>query len=200
VTLLIATAALAGTGVADYFPLKEGTKWHYHETGSGSPQVVVDEALPAVQIGGKPSVPVETRMDGRSIEKRYYRIDGDTVYLVAYDAEQPLSLPIPILKLGDGRTTWTYAGKTMFLGGAVPLEFKAQAVPKGKRDVLGSDRECVEVTMEARIDGGGGMAVVSRQVSLFAAGVGLVEMKQRQTVAKNTSESTTKLVRIEAGT
>lgn len=199
--LVFAAIALGWAGqvsASEYFPLEPGVRWHYVERSEGRNTTFVDEVKPPVKIAERTCVPIETRTEGKPYETRYYNVQGDTVLLVAYDPSSPLDPPIPILKLASHKTDWTYAGFTIMLTGSVPLEFKATGTPKGKRKILDVERECYEVVMDAKIDGGRGLSVRSVQIALYARGVGLVEMKQQTTVGTKTTESTTKLIKFEA--
>jgi hypothetical protein len=185
---------------SDYFPLKAGCKWHYVEEGAFDNLSYVDVALPPTDVAGVPATPVETRVQSKVIETRYYRVVGDTVILVAYDPKSPLVPPQPIFSYASGKNTWTYSGKVPFLGDNVPIELRGRASGKGTREVLDGKRECIETVIDAKILGGPGMTIEFNQVSLYAKGIGLVEMKQKQKAAGKTSETKIRLIRFEPAT
>lgn len=194
---VLALGAIIQGSVTDYFPLAPGTKWQYHERGKGISNLYIDEVKPAVKVGESPAVPIETKNDDGSKTSRYYRVENDTVYLVANDPAKPLMVPVPILKMASGKTAWTYVGKVDMIGDLVPMEFSAECVSKGKQRVLDSERECVEVTMNSTIDAGRGLRVITKQVSVFAKGVGLVEMRQTQIIGASKTESSMRLIKFE---
>lgn len=197
-TWLLAAMALnsgAYSDVSEYFPLKVGTKWHYEEEGSYARDT--DEVKAIVPIEGKDTVLIATTRNKRVIDTRYYRIEGDTLFLVANDPLDPIPTPQPILKYSGTKATWTYEGRAQFYRDWVKVAYKAQVVPKAKRNLFGADRECIELTVDATMEGAGGIDIVTRQVTTYAAGVGWVEMKQRQKIGSKTTESTTRLVKFE---
>jgi len=193
----IVLTACAEQGISEFFPLKAGTKWTYLEKAKFDTLEYVDEVKQGIKIGERYTIPVETRANGKVLETRHYQIEGDTVLLVAYSSKLLLEPPQPVLKSANGKVSWTYAGKTPFLGAMVPIELKATVTPKGKRKVLDTDRECIELNMDAKMYGGAGMTIDFHQVALYAKGVGLVEVKQRQRGAGESSESSTRLTRFE---
>src|SRR5579884_3442892 len=100
--MLAALAAVTflrpGPSVADFFPLVPGTLRTFQEQGVSN-TVTVDEVGQPVDVGGKPAVPVKTREGTKLVNTTYYRIDGNTVYIVAYDPKHPLPDPMPVLQL-----------------------------------------------------------------------------------------------------
>jgi hypothetical protein len=198
-SLLVAFATVLPSGVEDYFPLQPGATWSYVEEGPAQSLSYVDTVLEATEVGGEPAIPVESRVAGKLDQTRYYRVIGDTVYLVAYDPKKPLKAPQPVLKAADRKVTWDFKGLVPFFKDDVPLEFKASAAPKGRKKVLGEERECLELVLDAKMLGGPEMVIEIRQQALYAKGVGLVEMKQRQTIKGKATESTIRLTSFEIG-
>lgn len=191
---VLALAGLDGPDVAAYFPLTAGTRWTYEVSGLNAS---VDLAKSSIEIEGKQAVPVVTLREGKEIDPRYYRIEGDTVYLVAFEPLKPLPSAHPILRVNEKRSVWTYNGHTQMHGALVPFSFKAQSNQKGKRNYFGKDRACIEVVMDAEIEVLPGQVIKYKQTTLFAADVGWVETKTRQTVDRKSQETTIRLVRFE---
>ena len=175
---------------ADYFPVGAGTKWTYtEETRYGSGKYT-DEAKAPIEFGADRAYPVERRQEGKVVDTVYYRIGGDTVSIVAYDPKYPLEVPRIVLKVGAGPQRWEYSG----VGTASHIKVKAVSTTKGKRSILGREAECLEVKVESILEVPDQRPLVSRQTSIYAKGVGLVEMQDKMTVDRKTEERKVKLV------
>lgn len=190
-TLLLATEV---PSVADYFPLKPGTKWVYREELRFMVSTYVDEVGEPVEISGEKAMPIITTRDGRNAETVYYRISGNVLYIVAYDPKKPLDPPRPVIKLGERKETWEYVGLTPFLRDPVPLKVKGEAAYVGRRKVLDREYDCLEVKFDAMMGRTTIDLVHSKQTALYAKGIGLVEMSASTTIDRNTDEGKLKLV------
>ncbi len=186
--------------VADYFPLTPGTKWVYQEEMRFMVSTYVDEVMAPVEVGGAPATPIVTSRDGKVDATYYYRISGNTVYLVAYDPKAPLNPPRPILRLGEKKETWDYVGLTPMVKDPVPLKVKGESSAKGRRKVLDKDVECVEVKFDAQMGRTTVDLVLSKQTAIYAKGIGLVEMISRTTIDRVTDEGKLKLVEFKPAT
>ncbi|MFQ3587044.1 MAG: hypothetical protein SNJ76_05195 [Fimbriimonadaceae bacterium] len=190
----LAIAATLSSGAADFFPLAPGTRWVYQERTDRQVNTYTDEVGAAVEIDGKPAFPVVSTQDGRRVDTIHYRVEGDTVLIVAYDPRRPLSNPRPVLKVGRGRTTWRWEGGTPLLGADVPLKMSGSSQIVGRRDVLGVEREVLEVKLEGELQVLPDQTARISQTALYARGVGLFEMRSRQTSGSRRSESVLRLV------
>lgn len=164
---------------AAYFPLNSGSTWVYTDSVGKMSETHKETVGNTIEIGGQPATPIVTWVDGQVQGSTYYRVEGDTVWVVAFVQNAPLEQPYPVFKLGPRRVTWEHSGTTEFSGQAAPLKLKGSSRPVGKRKVLGTEREVVEVVVEAEIDPGAGAPMKSHQTSLYAAGVGLYEIKEK---------------------
>lgn len=182
---------------AEYFPLVPGTKWHYSESSPSGGATYVDEVGAPTEIEGNSATPIVTRMGGRVIDTRYYRVDGDTVLWVAQGDKKPLPEAHPILKVGSGRTKWTFQGDTLFVNESVPVAMNYESSRKGRQKVLESEREMLEVKSNGTMRADGGTEVKGIQVALYAKGVGLTELRSEQTVGGKKSKSLMRLTRFE---
>lgn len=185
----------------EFFPVVPGSQWSYEETERGSRRrtVFVDEAEDPVMVGGKPAFVVATRVTGGPRQRTYYRIEGDQVFVVAYDPNQPLADPIPILQASDKRTEWVFSGETVFARDKVPMTMRGSARRVGARNVLGERRECLEITLEATVAAAGNFALRNKQIAVYAKGIGLVEMKETGEIGERKYERTRKLVTFRLG-
>lgn len=198
-TTLLLAAALLGSSAADFFPLDVGTKWHYEETVANIATVHTDEVLSPVKIGELMATPIASSVNGHVYDTLYYRVEGDTVFLVAYDPKKPLSLPLPILKVADGRVKWDYVGETELADEPANLSMKCESAPKGERDVLGTRRETIELKVEAQVGGSAATGIKNRQTALYAKGVGMIEMRGEGKVGNTTTKFERKLIKFEVG-
>lgn len=196
---MIAVALLLGSlcqvVVEDYFPLTSGTRWVYEEKSGGQTNVVVDEALPPVQIDGKTAFPVTSKIDGKVIETRFYGLIDNTIHIVAFKQDSPLSEPIPVLKFDGKRTSWEFSGMTPLQTVPVPLTLRGTADVKGKRTVLGMTANVIESTVTGVLDTGGGTKIESKQVAIYAQGIGLIEFKEWRKIADRETVTITTLVK-----
>lgn len=179
---------------SDFFPLEAGTKWVYQESRGRASAIVTDVAKAPVMVGGGLATPVETRIEGALAETIYYRLTGDTAFIVAYDLKKPLETPRPAFRIASGKTTWEYQGVASIADEQMPLRVTGTSEPKGKRKILGVERECVEVKLEASVGPEGQTPVITRQTVLYARGLGLVEMNAKSTMGRKTEETKLKLV------
>lgn len=199
---MIALAALlvtqSGWLVSDFFPLAEGTKWHYLSQVGNMSAVQIDEAKSPISIDGKTATPIETQVDGRIVGTSYYRCQGDTLFLVAENPKKPLSVPQPILKVGEGKVKWNFTGETMFMGTSAVTETSSESVLKRDRPALDRKFDTVEARTTSKIGSGALTALQGKQTTYYAKGIGLVEMVSEQVVAKSRTKATLKLIKFEA--
>lgn len=194
ISLLAAAAIVAAPSISDFFPLAVGTTWEYAEQG----MIIRDRVAPMEDVAGAPAVPVVSEIQGKEDHRTYYRVEGDTAYIVAFDPKKPLGMPIPVLKVGAGRTKWEFTGQSMLYNEPVPQSMTAESAPKGKRKVLDRELEVIEVKMKGMLGSNPGTAIKVNQVAYYAKGIGLVEMLSENTIGSQRSKSQLKLVKFEA--
>lgn len=198
-TTLLLAVALLGPSAADFFPLVPGTKWHYEEQVGKNVTIHLDEVLAPVEIGGSPATPIASSLSGHVYDTLYYRIVGDTVFLVAYNPKKPLKIPVPVLKVGDGRVKWEYTGETELAEEPAALSMKCESAARGEREVLGKRVPVLELKIDAFVGGAGATGIRNRQTALYAKGIGLIEMKGEGTVGPRTTKFVRKLIKLEPG-
>jgi hypothetical protein len=197
--LVASVVALQGSAnVAEFYPLKPGIKWTYI-TSPGSVESS-DKVLQETTLVGKLATPVLTTTRGQSVGETFYRIEGDTVLVVAFGKDQILPDPHPIVRIPkDGKSlTWRYAGTSPFMRGSDSFEFTATSTLLGSKEVLGKQCEVLEVKMDATLAGNEDYRVKIKQTSRYAKGVGLYEMEEESTVGARKSNRTVKLVNFES--
>ncbi|MCW5939624.1 MAG: hypothetical protein KF884_01135 [Fimbriimonadaceae bacterium] len=190
--LALVLVAASKPDAGDYFPLKPGTTWVYEDVVDGLTSLRADRVGNAQSIEGTDAIPIVTTIRGRVDGSTFYRIEGGTVWVVAFEQNKPLDRPYPVLKAGSKRESWQHTGQTQWMGAPDVISIKGSSRPAGQRDVLGEKRETIEVTVEAQV-GPNGLNLKSKQKSIYARGVGLVSTEETITVNKNKSTRKTTL-------
>ncbi len=180
--LALQTASPTTESAADYFPVKPGTVRTYEQKG-GAGQLVNVVGSP-LDMGGVTVAQITERQGGRPGITTYYRVDSDQVCIVAYDPKHPLPVPMPVLKLNDGKASWDFVGKTKTGPEGERMLAHGDARSAGKREVLGRKVDVIEVKILAHIGVGlSGMAY--EQKAVYAKGIGLVELTTKMTLGKS---------------
>lgn len=196
--LIVAVCLASPSEAADYFPLEPGTTWVYSD--SQAPEAGFEDRVGNPQpIDGKQAVPIVTTIRGQVDGSTFYRVEGDTVLLVAFEQNRPLKNPYPVFKLSGGKDGWSYTGMTQWFGEPAPITMKGTARKTKNREVLGEDRETIEVTIDAVIGDSDGVNMKSHQVAIYAKGIGLVELKDKTKMNKSTTERKRTLVSFTPG-
>lgn len=185
----------------DFYPLVPNSIWVYQETEKGRKNKSTLELTvgSAVKFRDHDVIPVVNRL-GDIVTNIYYQVTDSEVFVKGYDLEQMLEQPIPILKIQGKETNWTYRGSTQLMGYPAPLSMQCTSKLLGKRKVLNEDREILEVKYKAIIDENrGGLAIESEQTALYAAGIGLFEMKEIGKFGKQRTERSLKLISYQKG-
>ncbi|MBS1723266.1 MAG: hypothetical protein JSS66_09975 [Armatimonadetes bacterium] len=192
--VLLAFGVTAKIDVSDYFPLKTGTKWVYIDSSEGQSATYTDSVGNVQSVGGRDAVPIVTKIKDEVDGSTFYRVEGDQVLLVAFDQNNPLASPYPILMFGDGKNNWSYTGSTQWLGAPAPMTMKGSCRRAGSREVLGETREIIEATVDVVIGPERGVNMKSHEVSVYAKGVGLISLKGTTTYNKQKSERSKTIV------
>src|SRR5438105_12751757 len=85
---------------ADYFPLRAGLIWDYSiSTGEGPllSNHQIQKTLAPTSIVGEQVTPLQVWLDDKLDSTAYYTVKAGFVYLVALNAKEKLSAPIPVL-------------------------------------------------------------------------------------------------------
>ena len=175
----------------EFFPLVKGNRWVYQDTMNE----YTDEVGVPVTIGGQPATPVTTILSGKPLDTVFYRVEKDSISIVAYKANEPLPAPIPVFQLGE--KNWTFSGVTKWLGGPAPISIKGSSSLGGRQKVLGKEVEVLVVRLNAKIGGENGASINVNQVATYARGIGLVKMEQENVVNKQKQKSKVELLRFE---
>lgn len=207
--LAIVAQTPAPSDLERFYPLKPGMQWTYVTLPEGTE--TQDTVLPIAQVAGEDAIPVLTRFRGKKVGTTYYRVSEGTVWAVAFDREIPPSReagefapyewklvpiqdPHPIFRLGTGRTKWDYKGFTPMGLNTAPFEFSSTSSRLPKKRLYGEERDLVEVTMEATLDGGTPAMVKIKQTTQYASGIGMIQMEEDSTQGKTKTKRTVKLL------
>ena len=194
--LLLATTAQAPLA-ADFFPTVPGRKLTYVQSGA-TKATSTDTYQGQVKVGDILAFEVVTRVAESAIpaNSMFYSVEGDTVAIVASGKAEPLAQPMPILKVGAGKTSWTYAGKVGRGETVDGVGLKGQSELKGTRDVLGKRVPVLEVRLDIVMGTNAAQEQIEQRAT-YAKGIGLVELYYKTKLGKAMLESTLKLVKIE---
>lgn len=193
----VASVLIAPGTAAEFFPLTPGTKWTYASMVGTMASEQVDEALAPVEIGGELATPIQTKVQNRVVGTSYYRVSGDTVFLLAEDPKKPYATPMPIFKVGEGRTSWKSEGSGSFMGSLAPFVLKGESNLKREWKFPLGPKDTFEVKMETIIGTNEKAAIRGKQSAYYAKGIGLIEMLSEQKVNGQTSKMTLKLLKFE---
>jgi hypothetical protein len=184
--------------VGDYFPLTPGMKKTYESKSNKSIGKEVDTFGEPKLIDGVQAFPVTTTVNGVENGVAYYRLAGDTVFCVPVVTRPPNPDPFPILKVGAGKMKWEYLGNTSMMGSNYPMTLRAESTPKGKRKVLGENREVLEVKYTIVMGAGDGIVEIRQKMTtLFAKGLGIIEQSDESTINKVTTKRSIRLVEVQ---
>lgn len=198
ISTLLVLSAIQSVSAADYFPLQTGTRWTYRSESGGLSATQIDEVGPKVEIDGHEATSIVTKVNGRTVGTSYYRVDGDTVYLVAEDPKKPLVDPQPVLKVGQTKQDWSFGGQTSFMGAGATIDLKGTSTAPKARKVLDRQVDSIEVRLDMKVATSEALGMNGRQTSVYAKGIGLVELQSEQTVGKQKSKSTLRLIKFES--
>lgn len=195
-TLIAVSLAAQAPSPADFFPLVAGTRRTYEERSNVSAVSVDEVGAPMdFETGGK-AIPVTTREGGREISKMFYRIEGDTLYVVASDPKHPLPQPFPILQIKGEKTNWVYSGPSDDTKYAETVSMTGESRLLPPRDVLGKKLPVLEVKLSTTV-GAGNAQEKSDVVATYAKGVGLIQATTKTKVGKHSATNELKLVKVE---
>jgi len=198
VSCFIAMSISSVSDIEEFFPLDPGRTWFYSDNGITTAGAS-DRVSNPQEVGGKLSTPIVTVINGKVDGSTFYRIEGDQVIVVAFEQNRPIASPYPILMFGPGKNSWEYSGSTQWLGEPAPMTIKGTTKKSGSRELFGSKRDTIEVTLDAVIGEGNGINMKSHQVSTYARGIGLVELTDQTTMKKTKTVRKRKLVSFTPG-
>ncbi len=181
---IVLAAIAAAPAVSDFYPLTPGIQRTYEVRLNGQTARQTETVGSSILIGTKRVTPVVQKAGEMGASTVYYAIEGDTLYLVAVAADKLLPTPIPVLKVGDRATKWDFGMDSPVLPEG-KLTIRAESVLKGKRKVLGVEREVVEVHTQVSTPKGAPVLFSSQQTIVYAKGVGIVEWDDETCVGKS---------------
>lgn len=184
--------------VAEYFPLDFGRTWVYQEAQGTVAGMTIVVGLEQELLGGK-ATPIVKKVGDDVVGSVFYRVVGDEVLVVAFEQNKPLKAPYPIIKLGEGKTSWEYKGETQWVGEMSPITLEGSCRHASPREVQGTKYDTIEVTLDVVIGDPDGMCAKSHQVAVYGRGVGLIEMNDQSTFNKTKRENKRKLISFAPG-
>lgn len=200
VSILLAVA-LQATPVADYFPMKPGTKWTYEDQDGAQ---MLEEVEPVMDLGnGKQAVPKTQTASGHYLGTTLYRIEGDTVQVVGYVDKTKtegnlnvLTVPHAVLRVLAGKAEWSYVDQVFSVNGPVAIKVQGTSRPGSKRKWNEQEVDTIQVHVDSHVgEGKGGYDV--RQDMVYGKGIGLLETTEATKIQGKTVKKVLKLLKFE---
>ncbi|MFN3729777.1 MAG: hypothetical protein ACK4XJ_08720 [Fimbriimonadaceae bacterium] len=196
---LAAALLCAPPPALEYFPLTVGTKWTYESVAGVARSTFTDEVLPEVEIAGVKAIPVSTTLEGNVVGTVYYRVDDDTIHLVALSTESLLEKPRPVLITDTKERKWVSV-----VGIGDPEQKRMSKMdgasrPGRTREVLGERVPTYEVNAKTEVLEDGGTLGTVTQVAIYGKGIGLIEMNEETKIPGRTLKRTVKLISYRKG-
>lgn len=200
--MIVALCALAAPALtaADFFPCQPGTHYLYDEKAIG-PNSTEDIVQKTWIISGRPAIQVDTNRAGRLVNITYYRVDSDSLSIVAYgpskDGKAPDALPQPtvLFKLPTGSESITWTFSTPYVKGVDPVSGTGTAKFGGIKEYLHKKVETLDVKLVAVVGTVGPPEYITQDYT-YAKGIGLVEVHSTNRVGKKGHESFLKLASV----
>lgn len=172
----------------DFFPCIPGAKYTYEESGAVK-TTSLDTILPDRDFGGRKCTVILTeRSDSPKLTTFYTFADG-TLYFVGQEPGGAFPEPFPVAKIPTGKekVTWSFSGKLDSTKNAESLRIEGEAKLVGIRKVLGKSVEVLEVKTQSLV--GDTLPMLTVQTSLYARGIGLVELNSSSQVGRKATRS-----------
>lgn len=181
--------AWAQSDAGEFFPAPVGAKWRYRvETETMNLTKTEQVEAPVKLADDEPALHFRTFQNGKAVGHTYYRVDGDTVYLMANAISRPLDPPRVVFQVGSTKKTWNWRG----VEEGLPLTLSGFCESNGERDVLGVKRKTIKIQVDASW-GEAPLVWKIRQDAVYAAGIGLVELSEVRSSGKSQVKSVTRL-------
>lgn len=191
---LLALAAVQTPSVLDFFPLNDGDEYVYTDEAGLQTYTITDRVKGPVKVGDKEAFQVDSYLGSKTFGSSFYAVEGRKIMVIAYEKEKPLPSPFPVFQLPEEGARWAFSGSTTFLDEDVAVAIVGEVRKSRNYNFLGQSREALEVKMKT--DDG---RIVTEQTSIYAKGVGLVEMKEVITINKRKQERKRRLVSYKPG-
>jgi hypothetical protein len=191
---LFALAAVQTTSVSDYFPLNDGDEYVFTDEAGLQSYTITDRVKGPVKVGDKEAFQVDSYLGSKTFGSAFYSVEGKKVMVVAYEKEKPLPSPFPVFQLPEEGARWAFSGSTTFLDEDVAVAIVGEVKKTKNYTFLGQSKEAIEVKMKT--DDG---RIVTEQTSIYAKGIGLLEMREVITINKRKQERKRRLVSYKPG-
>lgn len=195
---LIASSAIAVQGTAsDFFPMEPGMKWTYESSGSASGSYS-QEIGASTDVDGKTVTLVQIKVKGKTVQSTFYETTSNGLYVLGHDAKKLFEKPQPVFIVASKGATWEHTGPSPYEddeSGGLKLTGHSKSI--GSRLYLGEKRDCLEVKTEAKIGLTGSTATTFKTTTIYAKGLGMVEMDESAQIGKTTNKRKVILTKFE---
>lgn len=194
---ILASIVIPQATAAELFPLVPGSKWSYEITGSGSGKYDQEVGFP-VEIDGKSLAPILVKVGTKITQTTFYDVAPSGVYILGHDAKKLWEKPLPVFQIGEKGAQWAFDGPSPYENDtAARMALTGQSKWIGERAYLGEKRRCLEVKTETKIGISASTATRFVQKTVYAVGIGMVEMDEEVTLGKTTNKRKVKIVKFE---
>jgi len=177
---------------ADFFPMGAGIARTFSDT-SQTTVTTTEEVGEPTKVLSQIASPVVVKQGDKIVTTYYYRVDGDTVYLIGTDPKQPLPQPMPILQFKGQGSKWTFQGPATTQKITELIQLKGESRLGKTMDIFGKKVLTIESKLEV-MEGQGRGADKVEQKAIYGQGIGLIELVSTTKVGHESITTTRKLV------
>lgn len=196
-SLLVGTALkLQGTAL-EFFPMEPGMKWQYESSGS-STGTYSQEVGASTDIDGKLVTIVHIKDKGKTLQTTFYESTTNGLYVLGHDAKKLFEKPQPVFILAEKGAKWDHTGPSPYADDdAGGLKLTGQSKFIGMKTYLGEKHLCLEVKTDVQIGLTGSTATNFKTTTIYAKGIGMVEMEETAKIGKTTTKRKINLIKFE---
>ncbi len=181
----------------EFFPMEPGMKWTYESSGSSAGSYT-QEIGASTDVDGKQITLVQIRVKGKVVQSTFYETSTNGLYVLGHDAQKLFEKPQPVFILAAKGASWDHTGPSPYEdddAGGIKLAGHSKLI--GVKTYLGEKRECLEVKTEAKIGITESTATVFKTTTIYARGLGMVEMDEAVQRGKTTNKRKVTLLKFE---
>ncbi len=202
--------------ITEFYPMNPGSEWIYQDTVKEGKQTFnsrfTETAGEPFKVDEVIVIPIESKDGNGRKDTIKYVAEGDhlDVYLPRIVVPATENTPeqitdetrYSVLFFTENSHSWNYFGKTPYNGDRVDMVMESTSKNIGLREYFGKKVECIEVKMKTEVNvfantgfvPKSGKGLLSEQTAIYARGIGLVELKEKRKLDKQSGELVRKLV------
>ena len=114
--------------------------------------------------------------------------------IVAFNNKETLISPLPIVRVPNGSSKWSYMGETVMNGAPADVKYEGSVKRIGKRKFDGKSVDAIEVRLVATMLEAFGTKFTVDQVAVYGKGIGLLSMNMETKTPRRKIKMTRRLV------